>query len=80
MKTRYDAIMKQMTPEILARTNVHLVLINGTDPFYMTSIGQLFPFDKLNEAIQFENQWLMSELTQPEEPDKDDSKDAKSDK
>ena len=46
----YDKIMEEMTPEQLATQRVKLVILNQSEPFYMTSRGQLYPFNNLNSA------------------------------
>ena len=57
----YDAIMQSMTPERMAETNVKLVTVNNTNLFYMTSTGQLFNTNQLEDAIRYEYNWLMND-------------------
>lgn len=59
----YDAIMQSMTPERMAETNVKLVTVNNTNLFYMTSTGQLFNTNQLEDAIRYEYNWLMNDPT-----------------
>ena len=70
--TNYDAMMKEMTIEKLAIKNVQLVIVNGQEPFYVTTTGQLFNFNDRKSAIEFEMRYLSMEVphqqTAPEEP------------
>lgn len=76
--TNYDAMMKEMTIEKLAIKNVQLVIVNGQEPFYVTTTGQLFNFNDRKAAIEFEMRYLSMEVPQqqtatteepaPEEP------------
>lgn len=59
--------MREMNIDKLARINVHMVIVNQSEPFYVTSTGQMFPFDRLEDAIAFEYQWLNSEYKESEE-------------
>lgn len=58
----YDKIMEEMTPEQLATQRVKLVILNQSEPFYMTSRGQLYPFNNLNSAIIDEFNYLISDI------------------
>ena len=62
--TNYDAMMKEMTIEKLAIKNVQLVIVNGQEPFYVTTTGQLFPFNDRKAAIEFEMRYLGMEMPQ----------------
>lgn len=66
-KTIFDKTIEDLTVDKLAALNVHMVLINGTEPMYVSSTGQLFPADKLAQALDFEKQWLSTELPKEEE-------------
>ena len=75
--TNYDAMMKEMTIEKLAMKNVQLVIVNGQEPFYVTTTGQLFNFNDRKAAIEFEMRYLSMEVPKqtattgepaPEEP------------
>lgn len=55
----YEAMMQQMTPELLAEKNVHLVTVDNRRLFYLTSSGQLFNNTDLEAAINHEYNWLM---------------------
>ena len=67
--TNYDVMMEEMTVEQLAMKNVQLVIINNTEPFYMTTTGQLFPFNSRKDAIEFEKRFLTMEAPNPAQPD-----------
>lgn len=69
--TNYELIMKEMTPEKLTQMNVKPVILNNSEPFYLTSVGQLFPFTRngLQDAVNFEYRWL----TEDHENVEDDS-------
>ena len=58
--TVYQLIMSRMTPEHLAGLGVQLVQVNGSELFWMTSIGQLYPFNSKKAALEAEYIWLMS--------------------
>lgn len=73
MAKNYDMIMRQMTPELLAEKNVHLVTVDNRRLFYMTSSGQLFNNTDYDAAIQHEYQWLMYD---PEDCDRTASESA----
>lgn len=60
--TNYDAMMKEMTVEKLAIKNVQLVIVNGQEPFYVTTTGQLFNFNDRKSAIEFEMRYLSMEV------------------
>ena len=57
--TNYEAVMSQMTPEIMAEKNVRLVTVDNRQLFYLTSSGQLFTTNDFQAAVQHEYQWLM---------------------
>ena len=76
--TNYDAMMQEMTIEKLAIKNVQLVILNGQEPFYVTTTGQLFNFNDRKAAIEFEMRYLSMEVPQQqtvttEEPAAEDS-------
>lgn len=56
----YQVLMASMTPEHLAVMGTQLVQVNGRELFWMTSVGQLYPFDAKQQAVQAEYNWLMS--------------------
>ena len=62
--TNYDAMMKEMTIEKLAIKNVQLVIVNGQEPFYVTTTGQLFNFNDRKAAVEFEMRYLSMEVPQ----------------
>ena len=62
--TNYDAMMKEMTIEKLAIKNVQLVIVNGQEPFYVTTTGQLFNFNDRKAAIEFEIRYLSMAVPQ----------------
>ena len=62
--TNYDAMMKEMTIEKLAIKNVQLVIVNGQEPFYVTTTGQLFNFNDRKAAVECEMRYLSMEVTQ----------------
>ena len=69
--TNYQAIMNQMTPEIMAEKNVQLVTIDNRKLFYLTSSGQLFSTNDFQAAVQHEYQWLMYDPENVEKTDTD---------
>ncbi len=58
--TIYEAIMRTMNAEQFAVMGVQMVQINGEQLFWMTSTGQLFPFNAKLKAVEAEYAWLMS--------------------
>lgn len=65
--TNYDAMMKDMTIEKLAIKNVQLVIVNGQEPFYVTTTGQLFNFNDRKAAIEFEMRYLSMDAPQQQQ-------------
>lgn len=72
--TVYEKTIKEMTPEKFAVVSVKPAVLNGTEMFYVTSSGQLFPFNQegLQSAVNYQYQLLMQEsndrVTNPEKP------------
>lgn len=60
--TFYDREMSTMTPALLASKNVQLVWINNDKLFWLTSSGQLFPYDQHDYAIKYELNALMATI------------------
>lgn len=50
--TNYDKALGEMSLDTFADLNVKLVLINNTTVCWCTSYGQLYPFEKRDEAIR----------------------------
>ncbi len=46
--TNFEKIMQEMNPETMANLRVKQIIVNNSEPFYVTSTGQLYTFDKLN--------------------------------
>lgn len=61
--TIYAAIMASMTPEKLADLGVKLIYVNNSDLFWVTSVGQLYPFSNRAQAVEAEYTWLLSNPT-----------------
>ena len=72
--TNYDIMMQEMTLEKLARKNVQLIIVNGQEPFYVTTTGQLFNFNDLKSAIEFEMRYLSMEVPQQRETEESSKK------
>lgn len=58
--TVYQVLMSRMTPEQLASISVQLIQVNGSELFWMTSVGQLYAFNNKKAAFEAEYAWLMS--------------------
>lgn len=58
--TVYHLLMARMTPEQLASMGVQLIQVNGSELFWMTSVGQLYTFNNKQAALEAEYAWLMS--------------------
>lgn len=56
--TKYEEIMKNMTPETLATLGVKMVTLNNTELYYVTSSGQLYPTNEYDRALVHEFNWL----------------------
>lgn len=75
--TVYEKTIKEMTPEKFAVVSVKPAVLNGTEMFYVTSSGQLFPFNQegLQSAVNYQYQLLMQEsndsVTNQEKPAKE---------
>ena len=76
--TVYEKTIKEMTPEKFAVVSVKPAVLNGTEMFYITNSGQLFPFNQegLQSAVNYQYQLLMQEsndsVTNPEKPVKEE--------
>lgn len=57
----FEAMVKAMTIERAAVDMVKLVLINNREPYYVTTTGQLFPYDKFEEAVKMQYAFLSSD-------------------
>lgn len=64
--TNYENIISQMTPERFADYSLKLVLVNS-QPFYMTSSGQLYPTTKYEDALRHEYSILTTVIPGTEE-------------
>ena len=65
--TNYEKLMSEMTLGKMAVEGVKLILVNNREPFYVTSTGQLVPYDKFEQAVQMEYQWLSAEAPEMQE-------------
>ena len=78
--TVYEKTIKEMTPEKFAVVSVKPAVLNGTEMFYVTSSGQLFPFNQegLQSAVNYQYQLLMQEsndrVTNSEKPAEEKAK------
>lgn len=71
--TLYEKTMKEMTVEKLALMNVKPAVMNGSEMFYVTTSGQLFPFtnEGLQNAVNYQFQIFNQEIKEPETGDTD---------
>jgi hypothetical protein len=58
----YDIVMANMTPEKLADMGVRLIYVNNSELFWVTSGGQLYPFNDRAHAVEAEYNWLISSV------------------
>ena len=67
--TNFEELKKNITVEQLAGMTVKLVILNNTDPFYVTTTGQLFPMnpDGYKAAKDYELQFWNAEADAEEE-------------
>ena len=56
----YQVLMARMTPEELTTLGVKLISVNNSELFWVTSIGQLYPFNDKQSALEAEYNWLNS--------------------
>lgn len=68
--TNYEQILNSMTAEQFAQIMTKPVIVNNSDIFYMTSTGQLFPFNQqgLSDAVNFEYHFLMQQVPENTAP------------
>lgn len=59
-QTVYALKMAKMTMEEMATMGVQLITVNSSELFWVTSVGQLYPFDSRQKAIEAEYVWLNS--------------------
>jgi hypothetical protein len=59
-QTVYALKMSKMTMEEMATMGVQLITVNNSELFWVTSVGQLYPFDNRQKAIEAEYAWLNS--------------------
>lgn len=66
--TLYEKTMQEMTAEKFAMLNVKPAVMNGSEMFYVTTSGQLFPFtnEGLQNAVNYQFQILNQEIKEPE--------------
>lgn len=65
--TVFEKTMKEMTAEKFAVMSVKPAVLNGTEMFYVTSSGQLFPFTQegLQNAVNYQYQLLTQQAEEP---------------
>lgn len=62
--TQFEKLKETLTVEQFASMTVKLAIMNGSDPYYVTTTGQLYPMNQrgLDAAIRHETQFWNSEL------------------
>ena len=62
--TRFDEVIKNITVKEFATLNVKLVILNNSEPFYLTSTGQLYPMSQkgFEAAVQHEEAFWSTEV------------------
>ena len=60
--TNFEKIVQEMNPETMANLRVKQIIVNNSEPFYVTSTGQLYTFDNLRGAVIAEYNWLISNI------------------
>lgn len=67
--TRFDEVIKNITVKEFANLNVRLVILNSSEPFYLTSTGQLYPMSQkgLEAAVQHEEAFWSTEVEKKDE-------------
>lgn len=67
--TQFEKLKETLTVEQFASMTVKLAIMNGSDPFYVTTTGQLYPMNQkgLDAAIRHEIRFWNSEFTSDED-------------
>ena len=63
--TLYDSFIKNLNYEDFAKMLVKVCIINNSEPYYVTTSGQLYPFTSkgYNDAINHEVAYWAQEMT-----------------
>lgn len=66
--TLYEKTIKEMTIEQFAQLSVRPAVMNGMDMYYVTTSGQLFPFNAegFRSAVMYQQQILSQEIPEDE--------------
>ena len=68
--TNFEKLVNSLTPENITEMSVKLITVNNSQLFWVTSSGQLFPYEKRDSAVRYEYNWL---ITDDDVKDVDDS-------
>ena len=62
--TLYEKTIKEMTIEQFAQLSVRPAVMNGMDMYYVTTSGQLFPFNAegFHSAVMYQHQILSQKI------------------
>lgn len=71
--TNFEKIMQEMNPETMANLRVKQIIVNNSEPFYVTSTGQLYSFDNLRSAVIAEYNWLISNIPEANKIDTEET-------
>lgn len=66
--TNFEKIKEDLTIDSLANLLVKIVIINGSEPYYVTSFGQLYPMtaEGFKAAVNLEKSILEQEIEEKE--------------
>lgn len=66
--TRFEELKKNLTLEQLAQFEVKLCIVNGSEPYYVTTTGQLYPMNpqSYKAALQQEATFWAQEIKEEE--------------
>lgn len=66
--TNFEKIKEDLTIDNLANLLVKIVIVNGNEPYYVTSFGQLYPMtaDGFKTAVNLQKEILQQEIEEKE--------------
>lgn len=59
--TNFEKLLNSLTPENITEMSVKLITVNNSQLFWVTSSGQLFPYEDRESAVRYEYNWLITD-------------------
>ena len=59
--TNFEKLVNSLTPENITEISVKLITVNNSQLFWVTSSGQLFPYENRESAVRYEYNWLITD-------------------